>query len=97
MVWFRCRYDEDAGRTEPVIEEFSIHSLALGNKAGMLMVEQRHGPLDCTTWIRLPDKVQAARYPGFQEAPDDQLPRKATLLFGKNDEFEQLFEYGSDG
>jgi hypothetical protein len=84
------------GRTEPVIEEFSTH-LALGDEAGMLMVEQRHGPLDCTIWIRLPDKVQAARYPGFQEAPEGQLPRKATLVFGKNDEFEKLFGHGSEG
>ena len=97
MVWFTRRYGEDAGRTEPVIEEFSTHSLALGDEAGMLMVEQRHGPLDCTIWIRLPDKVQAPRYPGFQEAPEGQLPRKATLLFGRNDEFEKLFGHGSEG
>ena len=57
MVWFTRRYDEDAGSTEPVIDQFAKYSSVLRDQAGMLMVEQRdtsrsaHPPC---RWSRMP-------------------------------------------
>jgi len=82
----------------PLLNYVEKHFMGMGAPSSMLMVEQHHGPdsLDSTIWIRLPDKGHMAGYPGFEEVPEDQLPRKAILLIGDGDEFAKLFEYGSD-
>ena len=96
MIWIRRRYSSDQPwTTTPIMRQVQKHFMAMGGPTSMLMIEENHGPLDSTIWIRLPDKKPAALYPDFEVAPEDQLPGKAVLLIGNGDEFEKLFKFGS--
>jgi hypothetical protein len=60
----------------------------------MLMVEEHHDtPSDSTIWIGLPDKSLVSAFEGFTEADPAKLPKRATLLVGKNAVFEGVFTY----
>jgi len=100
MLWIRRRYSTGTWPKRAIFDQVERHYIALNAPPSMLMIEHYHDPLghplEATIWIRLPDKAKVALYPGFEKAPADQLPRKATLLIGHNAEFEKLFGYGTD-
>jgi hypothetical protein len=96
MIWFRRRFSSKAWADSPIMELFEEHFRDAGAPISMLMIEEHHTPLDSTIWIRLAQKTQATAYPGFEEAPADQLPAKAEFLIGQDNEFERLFSYISD-
>jgi hypothetical protein len=88
MIWIRRRLSTETWATSPIMDLFEEHFINAGSPNSMLMIEEPHPPLDLTIWIRLADKTQVTGYPGFEEAPDDQLPGEAGLLIGHIGEFE---------
>jgi hypothetical protein len=92
--WFKKRF-EDVVWTD-VFNQVERDFLALGGPVDMLLIEQSYAPLDSTLFLRVPVADVATAYPGFVPVDGNDLPKKATLLIGYNEEFEKLFEYGQD-
>ena len=93
MIWIRRRFSSEAWAASPIMELFEEHFIDSGAPNSMLMIEEPHPPLELTIWIRLADKTRVTAYPGFEEAPADQLPGEAGFLIGHIDEFEKLFSH----
>ena len=96
MVWIRRRYATETWADTPFFGQFEKHFMGLNAPLAMLMNSMQHGGPgfdDLDTPGRL---SQAAAYPGFEEAPAEELPKRAALLIGHDSEFEKLFSYGSE-
>jgi hypothetical protein len=96
MLWLNRRYEGSPHSREAIQNRFETLFMGNGGAAEMLLIEQFHTPLVSTLWIRLPDTRFRSAFPELNEADEADLPRKAALLTGHNEEFEKLFEYGQE-
>ena len=92
MHWINRRYQDQTWAVTRTIFERLFRAAKWPD--AMLMVEEHHDtPSDSTIWIRLPDKSLVSAFEGFTEADPAKLPKRATLLVGKNAVFEGVFTY----
>jgi hypothetical protein len=95
MIWAKRFYEVES----PYVDEFNRFEkeyLGRGGPAEMMMVEvASHKPHGHLVVIALPGEADMTRYPGFEVIDADQLPEAATLLIGRNAEFERRFKYAT--
>ena len=94
MLWYRHDYHDRPAERAAVQNRFEAIFKAAGAPRGMLLVGSSPGPGRFTHWLRLPNERYRHAFQEFIEVDRRDLPRKAILLVGYNDEFERLFEYG---
>lgn len=95
MPWFKVRIDGRPKLQNAIQERFEVIAGANGFPPAMLLIAESHSPIDVTIWKRLADQKHAPAFPEFEPTSDADLPQRAALLVGHNDEFEKLFEYRS--
>ena len=97
MIWIKRHFEGRPWTESAIFNTFETLFMASGGPKAMLLIEQEHAPLVSTLWIRLPNAALQSAFDGFELADQAQLPQKAILLIGHNDEFETLFRYGREG
>ena len=56
-----------------------------------MMVQEKHGIMDATIWVRLPDPTFKTMFPGFSDAKIGEVPVRPSKLVVDDAEFERAF------
>jgi hypothetical protein len=89
-IWIERTFPHDGW--SHVHDAFESQFDALGGPRDMMLVKvARHDQMFCQLIVALPHAGLANVYEGFCEITPEQLPRRASLVMGHQDVFNELF------
>lgn len=96
MFWATRDFPEDGWFA--VQDQFEEEWERAGERPDMMLVYGYEGGTRARICVGLPDRALLSAYSGFVEVAGSDLPRRASLLMGSEEEFSRLFgNLGSGG